>query len=69
MSKALVKVFFLVKLTLLMSLNSSTLMFSTSQSKKSVKKCLRSFKYSFDKDFILIFFFLFFSIETVIIEL
>ncbi len=69
MSRTLVKVFFLVKLTLLMSSNSLTLMFSTSQNKKNVKEHLRSFRYSFNKDFVLIFFFLLFDIETVIIGL
>ncbi len=69
MSKVLVEVFFLIKLTLSMSSNSLMLMFSTSQNKKGVKKCLRSFRCSFDEDFILIFFLLLFSIETVIIGL
>jgi len=69
MNRALIKVFFLVKLTLLMSSNSLTLMFSTFQNKRNVKKCLKSFRYSFDEDFILIFFLLLFGIETVIIGL
>ena len=69
MSKALIKVFFFVKLTLSMSLNSLMLMFSTSQNKKSVRECLRSFRCSFNKDFVLIFFLLLFDIETVIIGL
>jgi len=45
------------------------LMFLTSQSKKSVKEHLKSFRCSFDEDFILIFFLLLFDIETVIIGL
>ncbi len=69
MSRALVKAFFLVKLILSMSSNSLTLMFLTFQDKESVKKHLRSFRCSFDKDFILIFFLLLFDIETVVIGL
>ncbi len=34
-----------------------------------MKECLRPFRCSFDKDFVLIFFLLLFSIETVIIGL
>ncbi len=45
------------------------LMFLTSQNKKNVKKHLRSFRCSFDEDFILIFFLLLFGIGTVIIGL
>jgi hypothetical protein len=52
-----------------MSSNLLMLMFLTSQDKKSVKEHLRSFRCSFDKDFILIFFLLLFGIETVIIGL
>ncbi len=69
MNRALVEVFFLIKLTLSMSSNLLMLMFLTSQDKKSVKEHLRSFRCSFDKDFILIFFLLLFGIETVIIGL
>jgi len=69
MSRVLVKIFFFIKLILLMSSNSLTLMFSTSQNKKNVKECLRSFRCSFDEDFVLIFFLLLFSIETVVIGL
>jgi hypothetical protein len=69
MNRVLVEVFFLVKLTLSMSLNSLMSMFLTSQNKESVKEHLRSFRCSFDKDFILIFFLLLFGIETVIIGL
>jgi len=69
MNRVLVKVFFLIKLTLLMSSNSLMSMFSTFQNKKNVKKCLRPFRCSFDEDFVLIFFLLLFDIETVIIGL
>jgi len=49
--------------------NSLTLMFLTSQNKESVKECLKSFRCSFDEDFVLIFFLLLFDIETVVIGL
>jgi len=44
-------------------------MFLTFQDKESVKEHLKSFRCSFDEDFILIFFLLLFDIETVVIGL
>jgi len=52
-----------------MSLNSVTLMFSTSLSNKGEEEHLRSFRVNLDKAFVLVSFFLLFGIETVVIGL